>query len=113
MKPDAVRDIRRREFPRLAGAAGVFGRSPTRSAAAGAAHACLLVDPEDGNASSVASMRAVARLAEALGAKGVRHEVVRSAEATEGAEFCVVLAHGNRTWPRASPMEKQVLWRRI
>ncbi|HEY2859070.1 MAG TPA: hypothetical protein VGJ21_11685, partial [Terracidiphilus sp.] len=93
MKPDAFRDIPRREFLKLAGAAGVYELSPTRSAAAVAARACSLIDSEDANATSVASMKAVARLAEALGAKGVRHEVVRSVEATEGAEFCVVLAH--------------------
>jgi hypothetical protein len=92
MKPDAVRDIPRREFLKLAGAAGVYGLSPSRSAAV-AARACLLVDPEDANATSVASMKAIARLAAALSTKGVRHEVIHSVEATEGAEVCVVLAH--------------------
>ena len=37
-------------------------------------------------------MKAVARLGDVLGTKGVRHEVARSAEAIEGAEVCIVLA---------------------
>lgn len=91
MKAGALRAIPRREFLKLASAAGVCGLSPT-SSAAGRARVCVLIDPENAAASSVPATKAVARLAEALGAKGTSHEVVRSAEGMEGAAFCVVVA---------------------
>lgn len=92
MKPDAVGDLRRREFLKLAGAAGVCGLSST-SLAEGAGRVCLIVDAENAMASSGPAMRAVGRLAEALSANGVRCEVVRTADGMGGAAFCVVVAY--------------------
>ncbi len=91
MKPDVVRDMPRREFLKLAGAAGLC-RLSSASSATGAASICLIVDPDDAIASSVPSMRAVAQLCRALGSRNVRHSIVHSTEAIEGAEFCIVLA---------------------
>ena len=92
MKADAVGDIPRREFLKLAGAAGVCGLSSTGSAAS-TGRVCLIIDPENEMASSVPSMRAAAQLGRALGAKGVKHEVTRSAAGIEGADFCIVLGN--------------------
>jgi hypothetical protein len=94
MKPDVVRAIPRRSFLKLAGAAAVGGLSQTGQAAA-KERVCLVIDPENSIALSMPSMRAVALLGEALGAKGVRHEIVRSAEALEGARLCIVLANSD------------------
>ena len=90
MKADAVRAIPRRSFLKLAGAAAVGGFAQVGYAAAKPVF--LIIDPENSTASSAPSMRAVAQLGEALGAKGVRQEVVRSAEAAKGAGLCIVLA---------------------
>jgi hypothetical protein len=92
MKADAVRDIPRREFLKLAGAAGVCGLSSTGSAA-GTARVCLIIDPENEMASSAPSMKAAAQLGRALAAKGVRHEIARSVAGIEGAGFCIVLGN--------------------
>jgi hypothetical protein len=92
MKPDPVRSIPRREFLKLAGATGLCGLS-SASSAAGTASVCLIIDPEDRIASSAPSMRAVAQLGQALGAKNVRHEIVPSIAAIEDADFCIVLGN--------------------
>ena len=92
MKADALRNIPRRNFLKLAGAAGVCGLSQTGFAAT-TERVCLIIDPANSTASSMPSMRAVAQLGEALGAKGVRHETARSAAALEGAGFSIVLAN--------------------
>lgn len=92
MKADAFRDIPRREFLKLAGAAGLCG-FPSTSSAAGTGVICLIVDPEDAVASSVPPMRAVAQLGQALDAKHVRHKIAHSTDAIEDAEFCIVLAN--------------------
>ena len=94
MKPDAVREMPRRNFLKLAGAAGVCGLSQTGFAAA-EKRVCLIVDPENSAAASVPAMRAIARLGEELGAKGVKHEIVRSTDAAEGAGLCIVVANGD------------------
>jgi hypothetical protein len=92
MKPDAVCAMPRRNFLKLASAAGVCGLSQTGFAAA-AKRVCLIVDPENSTAASLPAMRAIAQLGEALGAKGVRQELVRSAEAAKGAGLCIVVAN--------------------
>ncbi|MFZ1011700.1 MAG: twin-arginine translocation signal domain-containing protein, partial [Terracidiphilus sp.] len=68
MKTDALRNIPRRNFLKLAGAAGVCGFSETGFAAT-AGRVCLLIDPENSITSSVPSMTAVARLGAALDAR--------------------------------------------
>ena len=90
MKADAVRAIPCRNLLKLAGAAAVGGFAQAGYAAAKPFF--LIIDPENSRPSNAPSMRAVAQLGEALGAKGVRQEVVRSAEATKGAGLCVILA---------------------
>lgn len=102
MKPDAVRAMPRRNFLKLAGAAGVCGLSQTGFAAP-ANRVCLIVDPENSAAASVSAMRAIARLGEALGAKGVKHEIVRSTDAAKGARLCIVVANGDSLLARAFP----------
>ncbi len=102
MKPDAVREMPRRNFLKLAGAAGVCGLSQTGFAAP-QKRICLFVDPENSAAASVPAMRAIARLGEALGAKGVKHEIVRSVDPAEGAGFCVVVANGDSLLARGFP----------
>ena len=74
MKPDAIPAVPRINFFKLAGAAGVCGLSQTGFAAA-AKRVCLIVDPENSTAVSMPTMRAIAYLGEALGAKGVKHEL--------------------------------------
>ncbi len=102
MKRDAVRAIPRRDFLKLAGAAGVCGLSQTGIAAA-AKRVCLIVDPESSTAASMPTMRAIAQLGKALGAKGVKHEIVRSADAAEGAAFCIAVTNGDSLLARAFP----------
>lgn len=92
MRGDSFRDIPRREFLKLAGAAGLCGLSSTGSAA-GTRCVCLILDPEDAIASSTPSMRAVAQLGQALGARNVTHKIAHSPDAIEDAEFCIVLAN--------------------
>jgi hypothetical protein len=91
MKAEPFRDIPRREFLKLASAAGVCGLSSAGSAA-GSALVSLIIEAENAVASSVAPMRAAAQLGQALGQKSVRHEMARSAEAIDGASFCIVVA---------------------
>src|SRR6185437_159843 len=102
MKADAVRDIPRREFLKLAGAAVVCGLSSTGSAA-GTARVCLIIDPENEMASSVPSMKAAAQLGRALAAKGVKHEVTRSVAGIEGARFCIVLGNPGSNLAKGFP----------
>ena len=102
MKADAVRAIPRRNFLKLAGAAGACGLSQTGFAAA-AKRVCLIVDPKNSTAASVPTMRAIAQLGEALGAKGVKHEIVRSAEAAQGAGLCIIVANADSLLARGFP----------
>jgi hypothetical protein len=48
-------------------------------------------------------MRAIARLGEALSAKGVKHEILRSTNAAEGAGLCIVVANGDSLLARGFP----------
>ena len=102
MESDEVRAIPRRNFLKLAGAAGVCGLSQTGFAAA-AKRVSLIVDPENSTAASVPTMRAIAQLGEALGAKGVKHEILRSAEAADDASLCIVLANADSLLARGFP----------
>jgi hypothetical protein len=102
MKRDAVRAIPRRNFLKLAGAAGVCGLSKAGLAAA-AKRVCLIVDSENSTAASIPAMRAIAQLREALDAKGVKHEIVRSAEAVEGAGLCIVVANADSLLAQGFP----------
>ncbi len=106
MKADAVRAIPRRNFFKLAGAAAVGGFAQVGYAAAKPVF--LIIDPENSTASSAPSMRAVAQLGEALGAKGVRQELVRSAEAAKGAGLCIVLAKSDSRLAEGFPRGKRL-----
>ena len=102
MKSDAIRAIPRRNFLKLAGAAGVCGLSQTGFAAA-EMQVCLIVDSDVPAAASVPTMRAIAQLGDALRAKDVKHEIVRSAEAAEGAGLCIVVANADSPLARGFP----------
>src|ERR1700760_313381 len=107
MKPDVVRAIPRRNFLKFAGAAAVGGLSQTGQAAA-AERVCLVIDPENSIALSGPSMRAAAQLGEALGAKGVRHEIIRSTEALEGARLCIILANSDARLAEGFPRRQRL-----
>lgn len=91
MNVHAQGGIPRRDFLKFAGAAGVCGLSPS-SFAAGAVRVTLLLDPENAAASSEPAMTAARQLCKALTAKGTACEIVRSAEATTGSAFSVVVS---------------------
>lgn len=105
---DAAPMIARREFLKLAGAAGAYGLSPA-AFAAGTGSVALLLDPANATASSVPVKRAANQLREALETKGIRCAIVQSAEASAGAAFCIVVArHGSplaaRGFPAGAPL---------
>ncbi|MGA8043911.1 MAG: hypothetical protein WCA37_14035, partial [Terracidiphilus sp.] len=91
MKMNAKRNMPRRDFLKIAGAAGVCGFS-SASFAAGAGRVSLIVDPRNAAASSGPAMRAAGQLQQALAARGVSCERAHSAEAARGAAFCIVVA---------------------
>lgn len=99
--------IPRRKFLKLAGAAGVYGLSPA-AFAADSGRVCLIMDPENPAASSAPAKRAAMQLSKALQAKGVRCELVSSAESAAGASFCIVLANSEsqlaKGFPRREPL---------
>ncbi len=102
MKSDAVHVMPRRNFLKLAGAAGVCGLSQTGFAAA-SKQVFLIVEPENSTVASVPAMSAIAQLGKALGAKGVKHEIARSAEAAEGAALCIVVANADSLLAQGFP----------
>ncbi len=102
MKANPLRNIPRRKFLKIAGAAGVCGLSQTGFAAA-TERVCLIIDPDNLAASSMPSMRAVARLGAALDAKGVKYEIVRSAEAAKGAGLCIAVARSDSYLAKGFP----------
>ena len=107
MKTEALRKIPRRDFLKLAGAAGAYGVSPSAFAQR-AGRVALILDPENAAASSAPSRRAAGQLHSALAAKNIPCQIVSSAESAPGAAFCVVVAgEGSRFapgFPRAAPL---------
>ena len=91
MKADAGRGIARRDFLKLAGAAGVCGLTE-RAFAADAGRVCVVVDARDTTASSKPVRWAVEKLRGAIAAKGMGCEVVQSTDAASGSSVCVVVA---------------------
>ncbi len=99
MKTETALRIARRDFLKLAGAAGACGLSPS-AFAKGAGRVVLILDPENAAASSVPATRAADQLRRALVARGIACEPVSSPEAASGAAFCIVAAgEGSRFAP--------------
>jgi hypothetical protein len=107
MKTDAFRKIPRRDFLKLAGAAGAYGVSPSTFAQR-SGRVALILDPENAVASSAPVKRAADQLHSALVEKNIPCQIVPSAEAGSGAAFCVVVAgDGSRfasRFPHAEPL---------
>jgi len=91
MKPHAERPIARRDFLKLAGAAGACGLTSSASAKA-AGHVALILDPANAAASSAPAGRAARQLRRALLAGGISCQIASSAESAGGAAFSVVVA---------------------
>ena len=91
MKSNANHELPRRDFLKLAGAAGVCGFSGSRNAGA-SGRVCVIVDPKNASASSGPVKRAVGRLQGAFEARGVKCEIAHSADASRGAASCIVVA---------------------
>lgn len=107
MKTEAARKVARRDFLKLAGAAGACGLS-SPAFAKGAERVVLILDSGNAAASSTPVRRAAGQLQSALIAKDILCETVISPEAASGAAFCVVVAgDGSRYaagFPRAAPL---------
>ncbi|MDE3187391.1 MAG: twin-arginine translocation signal domain-containing protein [Acidobacteriota bacterium] len=91
MKAVAGPALPRRDFLKLAGAAGVCGLSPGPFAS-GTGRVSLVVDPANAAASSGPARKAAAQLQRALADKAVPCEIVRSVSEAAGASFCVLVA---------------------
>lgn len=108
MKPiDDAHGLPRREFLKLAGAAGVCGfPSLSRSEAAG--RVFVLLDPQNAAASSGPAKRAAAQLQKALLARDVKCEVAHS-RPPEDAAFCVVAAESGSQLAKGFPSQPRLL----
>src|ERR1039458_5167406 len=102
MTQDTFSTIQRREFLKAAGAATVFSMTHTGFAEAGG-RVYLLIDARDAVASGAAVKRAAERLQKALTGKGVKCEVVQSAEETKGSARCVVVATEGSVFTKGFP----------
>lgn len=94
--------IARRDFLKLAGAAGVYNLS-NHTDAAGSERICLIIDPASQAATSAPAMRAAEQLRQAIAAKGVPCESTHSTEAARGSAFCVVVAATDSAMARGFP----------
>lgn len=97
-----TRGVARRDFLKMAGAAGVYGVSH-RAVAAGADRVCIIVDPANEDATSAAASRAAEQLRQDIAAKGLPCERAHSAEAARGSAFCVVVAGADSAMARGFP----------
>lgn len=91
MNPKRKPGVARRDFLKLAGAAGLYGVSH-RAMAADAERVCIIVDPASQAATSAAASRAADQLRQAIAAKGVPCERAHSPQAAHGSAFCIVVA---------------------
>ncbi|HEX4286380.1 MAG TPA: hypothetical protein VHZ28_14905 [Terracidiphilus sp.] len=101
---DSALNIARRDFLKLASAAGVAGIVPNTFAAS-AGHVVLLVDP---TTFSEPIKRAIDALRKALESKGVSCAVASSVDAAIGGAFCLVVSGAQsalaRTFPHGTPL---------
>ena len=102
MKTHADRNLPRREFLKIAGAAGMSGLAPA-SLAAGTGRVCLIIDPDDSGALSQPVKRDAEMLARTLNSKGVRGELVSSVDPSHGASFCIVVASSDSKLAKGFP----------
>jgi hypothetical protein len=91
MKSQATSRIARRDFLKLAGAAGVSGLSPVALVTHNPSVA-LIMDHENPLASGEAAKRAAVRLRQAFTARGIFCEIVQSIESMARPSLCVVVA---------------------
>jgi hypothetical protein len=101
MKHDRTK-FARREFLKLAGAAGVSRLSPG-ALAAGTVGVALILDAGIEAALSEPAKRAAERLRQAIVAKGSSCEIVHSAEDAGSASFCVVVSADRAPLARGFP----------
>lgn len=107
MKADAKPGMPRRDFLKLAGAAGACGLSPT-GFAVGAGRITLMVDPKNVAASSPPVMRAAEKLRSTLTAKGFSCEMAHSAEAAASSAYCVVASGSGSQLARGFLVQKSM-----
>src|SRR5580693_1310812 len=91
MKPDALSNVDRRDFLKLAGAATACSVSH-RAFAASSERFALIVDPANAAASSGPAKKAAGQLRHALAARGVACDIASSSEAAAGVSLCIVAA---------------------
>jgi hypothetical protein len=91
MEPEPFRNVDRRDFLKLAGAASAYGISRCAKAASSERFVVIL-DPADAAASSGPAKRAAMQLSQALAAKGVTCEMASSADAAAHNSLCIVAA---------------------
>src|SRR5579872_2939680 len=106
MNSDSVVNIARREFLKLAGAAGVSGLAPN-AFASGSGRVVIVLDAADAVVSGEPVKRAAGRLRDTMHARGVACEIAHSAEAASGASLCIAVAGGESPlahgFPSAAP----------
>jgi hypothetical protein len=107
MKPDALSNVDRRNFLKLAGAA-TASRVSRHAFATSSERFVLIVDPANTAALSGPAKRATRQLRDALVAKGVVCDIASSSEAAAGASLCIVAAGPEsqlaRGFPKAEPL---------
>ncbi len=91
MKSDSLSALKRRDFLKLAGAATVAGLTHNALAAPGG-RITILTDADNTIASAAPVNRAAEQLRKALVAKGVKCEIIQSADQVKGSSLCVVAA---------------------
>ena len=102
MKPDALSNVDRRDFLKLAGAATAC-RVSHRAFAAPSERCTLIVDPANAAASSGPAKRAAGQLRHSLAAKGVTCEIASSSGAAAGASLCIAVSGPESQLARGFP----------
>ena len=102
MKPDALSNVDRRDFLKLAGAATAC-RVSHRAFAASSERFALIVDQANAAASSGPARKAAGQLRHALAAKGVTCEIASSPDAAAGASLCIVVSGPESQLARGFP----------
>jgi hypothetical protein len=102
MKPDALSNVDRRDFLKLAGAATAC-RVSQRAFAAPSERCTLIVDPANAAASSGPAKRAAGQLRDAMAAKGVACDIASSSDAAGGASLCIVVSGPESDLARGFP----------
>src|ERR1700744_1200205 len=102
MKPDALSNVDRRDFLKLAGAATAC-KASQRAFAAPSERCTLIVDPANAAASSGPAKRAAGQLRDVLAAKGVACDLASTSDAAAGASLCIVVSGPESDLARGFP----------